>query len=854
MWVQAECFFTVADFHLLEGDQTANREGTEQYDKNGNRCAVIRIATTDKDFAFEAGTIGIVGTDYNQVGEIWVYVPPRIQRMTIKHPKLGILDNYYFPCSIESAHTYRMDIALGSVEVDDRVVYSQYVEFKVVPAHAVVIIDDAITLVPDAEGIAFKSLPLGQHTYSVECQQYQSQTGIFQLTAQNKLQQEVTLVPNFGWFVLTGDVLRDAAIVLDGNRSLGKITQIPFVSDKIRNGKHQLRIIKDLYEDYTQNIEIKANDTLRLTPELKSNYGGVHLVVENNAEIWIDGVKKGEGRLPIKLAAGTYQCVTKLPHHRDSYTTIHIHSGMSGDINLNAPIPITTSLSIESSPTRATVFLDNQEIGITPLQLNSVLVGDHTLRFQKEGYLSSTENITLEENHPRLVQSTLLSTCSVRLKAREEVSIYIKGPQDNEYQYKTFGTIWEGTLMVGRYSVRTSRTGCDDGYTEFTVSSSFVEQVLVMPTEKSGTLIVKSRPSGANVFVDNLRVGMTPYTGSASIGSHNLWVTKSGYVNSAKQQVTVRDKQTTTQDFNLKRDRPYVYDYHPDHYLETFYGFGVSDSRLENTHYIGLNYSWIPRYVGLNISTMYGISTHDFSLTAGPAFRLLPVNKDVSLQLMLGTGGVYSSRSAVETWSKRLDWIVDAGFRIGFTPEDAFAWWSINLGCKYYDHRFVPNVGISLMPLRLLVLAAEADEYPIKHFVEFLIGGLVGHRGGVMFGATYSYLPAHLGFFLSGMGGTRECASISAGLAFRLLPEDVSNVFDWHIYVGPGWGMYNGNHNAIGDVGMRFAFNTHKSSFCAWSFSGGVQFADGYVAPYGGVSLAIVLVVGTAGVGTLMVL
>ena len=98
---------SVESFRLLENDLTANTYGTTERDQNGEVAALIKIVTSETGFAFDAGMLGIVKT-VQKTGEIWVYVPYGLQRMTIAHQEFGVLRDYYFPIPIEKARTYEL--------------------------------------------------------------------------------------------------------------------------------------------------------------------------------------------------------------------------------------------------------------------------------------------------------------------------------------------------------------------------------------------------------------------------------------------------------------------------------------------------------------------------------------------------------------------------------------------------------------------------------------------------------------------------------------------------------------------------------------------------------------------------
>src|SRR5256885_12072026 len=49
----------------------------------------------------------------------------------------------------------------------------------------------------------------------------------------------------------------------------------------------------------------------------------------------------------------------------------------------------TTSLTVESDPPGAAVYLDGRLSGFTPLAMTKLSSGDHRVRLQKEGYLEN---------------------------------------------------------------------------------------------------------------------------------------------------------------------------------------------------------------------------------------------------------------------------------------------------------------------------------------------------------------------------------------------------------------------------------------------------------------------------------
>ena len=106
---------SVTSFKLLENDLTANTAGTMERDQNGEIAALIKVVTTEQGFVFDGGMVGVTKLKQG-VGEVWVYVPHGIKKITIQHPLLGVLRDYYFPVPIDKAKAYEMVLATGKVE------------------------------------------------------------------------------------------------------------------------------------------------------------------------------------------------------------------------------------------------------------------------------------------------------------------------------------------------------------------------------------------------------------------------------------------------------------------------------------------------------------------------------------------------------------------------------------------------------------------------------------------------------------------------------------------------------------------------------------------------------------------
>jgi len=98
--------FCVTSFQKLDWDLDA-RTIHPMIDQNGKKAALIKVNTVETDFDFDVGMMGVVAVK-QEIGEIWVYVPEKVQHITIRHKKFGVIRNYKFEIPVESAVVYEL--------------------------------------------------------------------------------------------------------------------------------------------------------------------------------------------------------------------------------------------------------------------------------------------------------------------------------------------------------------------------------------------------------------------------------------------------------------------------------------------------------------------------------------------------------------------------------------------------------------------------------------------------------------------------------------------------------------------------------------------------------------------------
>ena len=278
----------VEKFEAAPEDLTANLQGTQVLDQNGDVCALIRIQTTQKGFVFDVGVLGITKTDDNKVGEIWVYVPKGVKRITIRHPQLGSLVNYPFPIEIQGARTYRMYLTTGQVhtiiEQDDGMTYFA---LNVTPAKAVVMIDGVMQPLDD-DGALTLRLARGPHTLAIQAPGYDAYSTTFDL-GKERMAKEVALVSALAQLTLNCSTPGVGLYVNDQFKANGSW------NGALMPGVYLLEARKEGHYTQKQSVTLAAKEKKTIDlPALTARTGNLDVNYKPiNCEVYLDGTRLG---------------------------------------------------------------------------------------------------------------------------------------------------------------------------------------------------------------------------------------------------------------------------------------------------------------------------------------------------------------------------------------------------------------------------------------------------------------------------------------------------------------------------------------------------------------------------------
>ena len=269
----------------------------------------------------------------------------------------------------------------------------QYVLFRVTPKDGAKVVLNGEEL-PFRDGTASKRMPFGTYAYSVEAPMHHAVTG--EVTVNDLKDKHVVLVdlrPAYGYLHVPADGSLSGASVFVDDAFVGKT---PYKSGRLTSGTYGIRIEKEMYEPVNQTVAIDDGKTTTFSPNLAANYANLTFVAPKNAEIWLNGVCMGSGKWSGQVECGAYDVECRKKYYRATTMELRVTREMTGrTITLKAPMAITGSIDISSSPADASVFLDNRAVGTTPLILDSVSGGEHKIRLRKKNYVDIVKNVTV---------------------------------------------------------------------------------------------------------------------------------------------------------------------------------------------------------------------------------------------------------------------------------------------------------------------------------------------------------------------------------------------------------------------------------------------------------------------------
>jgi len=173
-------------------------------------------------------------------------------------------------------------------------------------------------------------------------------------------------------------------------------------------GPHTVRLAVDGFDPYVRKVEVAANETREVNATFTAGGGTIEFVVEPpGGKLILDG--KESWPLPVRIPApaeGKHTWRLEAPNAEPLEGELTFARGK----NLFFHHKLTSSagrFSVRSTPEGASVRLDGAAVGQTPLDLQGIAQGKHTVLVEKEGYATAIRSVDTSGGAKGVVEAPL---------------------------------------------------------------------------------------------------------------------------------------------------------------------------------------------------------------------------------------------------------------------------------------------------------------------------------------------------------------------------------------------------------------------------------------------------------------
>ena len=560
----------VKTFRLLENDLTARTQSV--LDQNGEKCALIKVVTTETGFSWDVGMAGIVKTE-RKTGEYWLYVPWGVKAITVKHDKLGVLRQYQFGIPIEKAKVYEMVLTTDKVEtvVTKREIPTQWVMISSEPSGADVYINDEYKGQTPWQG----ELEEGEYSYRIEKNLYYPDAGKFQSkTDGEKVEISAVLKPNYGFISITSEP--SGAEVRIDDQLLADLT--PIISHKNKSGNYQLKLSHSVYHDTIIPITISDQKTTELNIKLRPAFATLEIkaIPEINAEIYIDDkpINKNTPALISPMQTGKHTLMLRNKWYEPQKQIIELCDGEQKKLKVEMK-PVFGVVHVKTD-NESEIFIDGELKGKTAWE-GRLINGLHSVEIKKDKYHIHTEKIDVKAGEEHNIEVKLKpKTGTVKVVGKPFKAIVFLDEAKIGVTPLT-----KRDLLIGTYQLKVELKG----YATFSEKIEIEEDttVNVKYSLASGRMVfIDADKKGASIFLNKEKVGETPLKQNIPYGNHELKIVSSDLA--SKQIINVTDDNYR---FNIKlkhKKHPYI-----------LYNYGLSLSNSNFNTPIGLKFGYLSK-------------------------------------------------------------------------------------------------------------------------------------------------------------------------------------------------------------------------------------------------------------------
>lgn len=312
----------------------------------------------------------------------------------------------------------------------------------------------------------------------------------------------------------------DADIYLDGNY----IGKTPLTLSKILTGKH---CITANYRDYksSQTINITDEECVEISFELP-NCTLALSSTPAKAQIFLDGnhigstpkyipqLWPGEHTVRFEYNDNWFESQTK---------TVNIENGEHLDLSLEKACG---SLYVTSNPSNARVFIDNKEVGETPLQMQSIWEGEHKVTVKYNYGETQTQTINIIQGQEQNLNFEKTFSNLYVTSVPNDAKVFIDGKCQGVTPLRVVG------VEEGEHLIKVELQSYDPQTREISIKPGEDDNLSFLLNASEPTckeLIFRVEDDSSEIWIDNNLMGKGEVKCTLAYGVHNVECRKEYY-------------------------------------------------------------------------------------------------------------------------------------------------------------------------------------------------------------------------------------------------------------------------------------------------------------------------------------
>ena len=359
--------------------------------------------------------------------------------------------------------------------------------------------------------------------------------GVYQMTIDEKSKGLRNISADLHTLTFTLNV-KDVMISYDDNAPFQARSN--YAQYKLPQATYNFKFSKVGYESMTKTIDVSQTDTnieINLTEgtsDEKFSPPGLVIIESqpDQAIISLNGLRVGLTPYQGSHFPGEYTITIEKDLFYSETATFTLSSNQTLRLPEYNLTPKYGVLSLNSTPQGATIIIDGQVLGQTPITKSRIQSGNHSLTFELDTYQKLTKEFDIQDGDDLEFTEELIpnfSDVTIKCLSTENASLTLNGKEMGELPYHN------PKLIAGNYSLKISR----DLWLP-------VEEQLVIPanetivkeyvlTQNYGTLKI-SAPQ-ADIYINQAKIGNDYVETKLKPGNYQITATRDRYLDANKE-------------------------------------------------------------------------------------------------------------------------------------------------------------------------------------------------------------------------------------------------------------------------------------------------------------------------------